>query len=129
LGRDVNNQKGFTALHFLARANDPRLECTYDNQRILGRQLIKHETNVSARAQKGFDRITPSHGACNSGIATYLDFMQLLFDNGADPNAQDNLGQTLLHHSMFRAPGAPKFVLEYSSKVNPNMKRTRERLS
>jgi hypothetical protein len=50
--RNVNDPKGFTALHYLAEMSDPRLECIAENQCILGRQRIEHGANVNARAHK-----------------------------------------------------------------------------
>jgi hypothetical protein len=92
---------------------------TYENQVILGRQLIKHGANVNAvdmaypngEAYPNGD--TPLHSKCHSTTATSLDFIQLLLENGADPNAQDHWGRTPFINTMPWAPGAAKFLLEW----------------
>jgi hypothetical protein len=81
----------FTPLHHLASMADPtsRDYSTQENQLILGRQLIEHGANVNFSV--GQEGATPLHTACHSSCTTNLDFIQLLLENGADPNAQDHL--------------------------------------
>jgi ankyrin repeat protein len=50
-----------------------------------------------------------------------LDFIQLLLDHGANPNAKDSEGETPLHWTMGNAPGATKFLLTYSGKTDPDI--------
>jgi hypothetical protein len=100
-----------TLLHQLACMADPRDYSTHENQLILGRQLIEHGANVNAVARPRGD--TPLHFACRSGTTTNLDFIQLLLENGSDPNAQDHKGLTPLMHTLKLAPGAAKCLLEW----------------
>jgi hypothetical protein len=84
---------------------------TQENQLTLGRQLIEHGANVDAVSFPNSD--TPLHSACHSTTTTNLDFIQLLLENGADPDIQDHLGRTPLMYTMSWAPGAAKFLLEW----------------
>jgi hypothetical protein len=112
---------GFTALHWLGETSDPSKEDTLNNQCILARQLIEAGANVNARAQRSFGKMTPFHNACYSGNCTNLDYIQLLLDHGANPNAKDSAGQTPLHCTVPGAPGAAKFLLTYSDKTDPDI--------
>jgi hypothetical protein len=114
-----HDEKRVTPLHHLAHLADPTSSdySTQENQLTLGRQLIEHGTNVNAAAYPNGN--TPLHHACHSTFTTNLDFIQLLLDNGADPNAQDHLGQTPLMHTLRMAPGAATFLLErHTTDVN-----------
>jgi hypothetical protein len=51
--------------------------------------------------------------ACFSGNVTNLDFVELLLEEGADPNAQDDQGLSPLMHTSPGAPGAAKFLLNW----------------
>ena len=44
---------------------------------------------------------------------TNLDFVELLLEECADPNAQDHLGMTQLMYTMPEAPGATKFLMNW----------------
>jgi hypothetical protein len=103
----------FTLLHGLASLVDPTSSdySTHENQLTLGRQLIARGANVNAVTFPNSD--TPLHSACDSDVTTNLDFIQLLLENGADPNTQDHLGQTPLMYTLRLAPGAAKFLLEW----------------
>jgi ankyrin repeat protein len=57
----------------------------------------------------------PLHRACDRGYTTNLDFIELLLENGANPNAQDARGLTPLMRTAMHAPGAAKFLLERAS--------------
>jgi hypothetical protein len=46
---------------------------------------------------------------------TNLDFAELLLEAGADPNAQDHLGNTPLMHTIPNAPSAAKYLLNWPS--------------
>jgi hypothetical protein len=99
-----------TLLHQLTRLTDPSDYSTHENQLTLGRQLIEHGANVNAVTFPNSD--TPLHSACSAETTTNLDFIQLLLENGADPNAQDHEGMTPLMRTLTLAPGAAKFLLE-----------------
>jgi hypothetical protein len=110
----VGDETRFTLLHYLARMADPTNidYSTHENQLTLGRQLIEHGANVNALEFPNGH--APLHLACLSGTTTNLDFIQLLLENGADPNAQDlDLGRTPLMYTTKMAPGAAKFLLEW----------------
>jgi hypothetical protein len=102
-----------TLLHHLARMADPTSidYSTHENQVTLGRQLIEHGANVNALSFP--NGCTPLHLACHSATTTNLDFIQLLLENGADPNTQDQKGMIPLIHAAMYAPGAAKFLLEF----------------
>jgi hypothetical protein len=109
----------FTLLHHLACMADPTSidYSTHENQLTLGRQLIEHGANVNAGAYS--NGITPLHNACHSSTTTNLDFIQLLLENGADPNTQNHKGMTPLMYTIKMAPGAAKFPLEWpTANVN-----------
>jgi hypothetical protein len=74
-------------LHQLAIVADPTSidYSTQENQLTLERQLIARGANVNAVTFPNSD--TPLHSACDSDVTTNLDFIQLLLENGADPNA------------------------------------------
>ena len=46
---------------------------------------------------------------------TNLDFIELLLKSGADPNAQDEHGMTPLMYTSHLAPGAAKFLLNWTT--------------
>jgi ankyrin repeat protein len=102
-----------TLLHHLVILADSKSSdySSQENQLTLGRQLLEHGANVNAVIFPDGD--TPLHLACNSDAPTNLDFIQLLLENGADPNAQDQKGVTPLMRTPLFAPGAAKFLLEW----------------
>jgi hypothetical protein len=100
-----------TLLHYLNNFADPFDYSTHENQLILAKQLIEHGANVSATASPNGE--TPLHKACFAGNVTNLDFVELLLKEGADPNAQDHLGNTPLMYTIPDAPGAAKFLLNW----------------
>ncbi len=57
--------------------------------------------------------MTLLHKACYSGTVTNLEYVELLLEEGADPNAQDHLGTTPLMLTTKFAPGAAKFLLNW----------------
>jgi hypothetical protein len=116
LPRNEHASRG-TLLHLLAYLADPSDYLTHENQVILGRQLIEHGANVYAVSHP--EDQTPLHRACYSSTTTNLDFIQLLLENGADPNTQDQKGMTPLMYTIKMAPGAAKFLLEWpTTNVN-----------
>jgi hypothetical protein len=100
-----------TLLRVLAYLADPFDYSTHENQLILAKQLIEHGANVNAVSIPHGD--TPLHMACYAGNVTNLDFVELLLEAGADPNAQDYLGYTPLMCTNPAAPGAAKFLLNW----------------
>jgi hypothetical protein len=100
-----------TLLHHLADLADPFDYSTHVNQLILAKQLIEHGANVNALSNP--QRMTPLHNACTLGNVTNLDFVELLLEEGADPNAQDWYGRTSLLHTISDAPGVAKFLMKW----------------
>jgi hypothetical protein len=107
-GDDANS---VTPLHHLADLADPFDYSTHESQLILAKQLIAHGGNVNA-VSIPFGT-TPLHYACYAGNVTNLDFVELLLEEGADPNSQDSRGQTPLMWTTYFAPGAAKFLLNW----------------
>jgi hypothetical protein len=104
-------ESGDTALHCLAHMTDCFDHSTHVNQLILTKQLIERGSNVSAVSIQ--ISATPLHDACFSSNVTNLDFVELLLEKGADPNAQDQQGFTPLMLTTNYAPGAAKFLLNW----------------
>jgi hypothetical protein len=100
-----------TLLVNLGDLTDPFDYSTHVNQLIVAKQLIEHGANINAVSIP--DGMTPLHRACCSGNVTNLDFVELLLEAGADPNAQDHLGRTPLIYTIPSAPGAAKFLLNW----------------
>jgi hypothetical protein len=100
-----------TPLHHLASLADPSDYSTHVKQLILAKQLIEHGASVNAVSSP--HGITPLDSACQSANVTNLDFVELLLEKGADPNAQDLLGCTPLMFTTPHAPGAAKFLLSW----------------
>jgi hypothetical protein len=103
--------KGNTPLHHLSYQVNPHDHSFHKNQVILGQQLFRHGANANLNAYT--DGRTPLHVACNSTEVTNLDFIQLLLEKGASPNAQDVDGMTPVMYTVEMAPGAAKFLLEW----------------
>ncbi len=100
-----------TPLYHLAELADPSDYSTHENQLILAKQLIEHGANVNAVSIP--QGSTPLHAAGFWGNVTNLDFVELLLEKGADPNAQDHQGMTPVMHTVPFAPGAAKFLLNW----------------
>jgi hypothetical protein len=108
-------EKRDTPLNHLADMVDPSDYSTHENLLILAKQLIDHGADVNA--------VSIPHGkmslhfACYGGNVTNLDFVELLLEKGADPNAQDHMGLTPLMSTTRcttgDAPGAAKFLLNW----------------
>jgi hypothetical protein len=100
-----------TPLHELAKVADPSDYSTHVNQLIIAKQLIEHGANVNAVSNPY--GLTPLHNACFNCNVTNLDFIELLLEEGADPNFQEHLGLTPLAFTIDKAPGAAKFLLNW----------------
>jgi hypothetical protein len=84
---------------------------THENQLILAKQLIQHSANVNTVSFP--HGRTPLHKACYGAVVTNLDLVELLLQEGANPNAQDDLGRTPLMYTTPDAPGAAKYLLNW----------------
>jgi ankyrin repeat protein len=119
VGPNGDDGTGSTPLHWLAEGNDPSKEHTLQNHFILAQRLIEAGANVSARAQSYLRNISPLHSACWSGNCTNLDFIQLLLDHGANPNANMSDDETPLRFTTPSAPGAPSSCLRTRTRLIP----------
>jgi hypothetical protein len=90
---------------------DPSDFSTHRNQLILAKQLIEHGANVNAVSMP--EGMTPLHNACYSENVTNLDFIELLLEKGADPNAREHQGLIPLMATLPYAPGAANFMLSW----------------
>jgi hypothetical protein len=100
-----------TLLHFLADLLNPSDYSTHKNQLILAKQLVEHGANVNAVSFPCSK--APLHNACFAGNVTNLDFIEYLLKEGADPNAQAQIGKTPLMWTLPLAPGATKHLLNW----------------
>jgi hypothetical protein len=103
--------KSFTPLHELAALANPSDYSTHERQLILAKQLIELGANINTVSIP--EDITPLHKACHWANVTNLDFVELLLEEGADPNAPDRLGNIPLVYTIPHAPGAAKFLLNW----------------
>jgi hypothetical protein len=106
-------ENSITPLHHLAFLADPTDYSTLVNQVILAKQLIERGADVNAVSSLKGE--TTFHEACFSHNVTNLDFVELLLEAGADPNSQDCLGLTPLMYTIPHAPGAAKYLLNWST--------------
>jgi hypothetical protein len=100
-----------TLFHHLADLADPSDYSTHENQLILANQLIEGGANVNVVTMPQGETIL--HRACSKGNVTNLDFIEILLEEGADPNSQDHMGKTPLMYTLTDAPGAAKFLLNW----------------
>jgi hypothetical protein len=109
-------QEGYamlTLIHQVSALADPSDYSTHDNQLTLAKQLIKCGANVNAVSRP--QGSTTLHHACTSGVVTNLDFVELLLEAGADPNALDVSGYTPLLKTFPFSPNAAKLLLKWDS--------------
>jgi hypothetical protein len=106
-----NEELSGTPLHHLADLADPFDYTTHVNQFILAKQIIERGANVNTVSIP--QGITPLHAACFANNVTNLDFVELLLEKGADPNAQDLLGCTPMMFTTPHATGAAKSLLNW----------------
>jgi hypothetical protein len=107
------NNARVTLLHELAGLAAPSDYSTHEKQLSLAKQLIERGANVNAVSIP--HRQTPLHKACSWDMVTNLDFVELLLEKGADPNSQDSYGHTPFDCTTPDAPGAAKFLLNWST--------------
>jgi hypothetical protein len=107
-GNEETSRAPLHAVSYLANHSD---YSTHESQLILAKQLIEHGASVNAVTSPNAK--TPLHSACDADIVTNLDLVELLLIEGADPNAQDDLGRTPLVSTIPFAPGAAKFLLNW----------------
>jgi hypothetical protein len=100
-----------TPLRHLAMLADTSDYSTHEKQLILAKQLVEHGANVNAVSSPL--GTTPLHDACSPINVTNLDFVEILMEAGANPNAQDEQGLTPLTITAGDAPGAAKFLLNW----------------
>jgi ankyrin repeat protein len=104
-------ERRLTPLHHVAKMADHSDYSTHGKQLILAKQLIEHGANVNAISIP--HGRSPLHNACYMGNVTNLDFIELLLEAGANPNAKDHSGVTPLMWTMGSAPGAATFLLNW----------------
>jgi len=102
---DAPNMTGWNALHFSV-AGQSKTVMTI---------LLRAGAKIDSR-NVNFGGVTCLHMAARLG---YLDYMEGLIDQEADPNALDNSGRTALHWSAQRAdPKAVSLMLRNKADVN-----------
>ena len=129
VGVDANAipEKGvYNCLTLLAAQHSDK-ETFKKNQVTIARQLIEGGADVNRPSlEDGAGLIAPLYFACSSAHCTNLDFIQLLLENGANPNQQTVDGVTPLLHSLEMAVGAAIFVLKFEHpnkvEVDPNVR-------
>jgi ankyrin repeat protein len=98
-----NEETSVTLLHDSVDLADSLDYSTHENQLNLAKQLTEHGTNV--KAVSSIYGKMPLHMACFTGVVTNLDFVKLLLEACADPNAQDQTGltpQKILRPTVYR---------------------------
>jgi hypothetical protein len=86
------------------------------HQLILAEQLFEYGVDLNDEIAT---RETSLNIACHSDLVTNLEFIYLLLQHGADPNAMDQEGQTPLARTIQYAPSAAKVVIEWpTTNVN-----------
>jgi hypothetical protein len=86
------------------------------HQLILAEQLFEYGIDLNDEIAT---RATSLNIACNSNLVTNLEFIYLLLQHGADPNAMDHEGQTPLARTIQWAPSAAKVLIEWpTTNVN-----------
>jgi hypothetical protein len=108
---DDTNGVASAPLHSLADLAAPSDYSTHVNQLIIAKQLIKHGANVNVVSIP--DGETPLHTACYPGVVANLDFIELLLEEGLDPNSQDRTGMTPLMFTTPDSPSVAKFLLDW----------------
>jgi hypothetical protein len=97
----------------LVRIVHPKVAATYKNQIILARQLIENGA-VNLNELYSHNGSTALHCACHDSLPTNLEFIQLLLENGADPNVKDKEGSTPLFKTIPFAPAAAKCLVQWA---------------
>lgn len=128
VGVDANAipEKGvYNCLTLLAAQHSDK-ESFKKNQVAIARQLIEGGADVNRPSlENGAGLIAPLYFACRSTHCTNLDFIQLLIENGANPNQQTVDGMTPLLASIEMAVGAAIFILKFEHankvEVDPNV--------
>jgi len=117
---------GLTALHWLAEFSAGNTDRVFRNQCTLGRQLIDAGANVHARAGRDLRGMTALHVACASYNITNIDYIRLLLECGADPNAKNYEVETPLFYTCKGAPGAARVLMDHDD-IDLNVRGKRDR--
>jgi len=97
---------------------DPDLATSHQVQVVLGQQLLDAGAEVNAQAGEGLGKVTPLHRACHSATVINLDFIRLLLEHGANPNARSvPKGETPLMHTLENSMPAAVLLLTFPSRV------------
>jgi hypothetical protein len=107
----------------LASLTNPDAYPEADMHRFSGHQLILAEQifeyGVALNDEIATQYETPLNIACNSDMVINLEFIYLLLQHGADPNARDYHGKTPLTQTIQWAPSAAKVLIEWpTTNVN-----------
>jgi hypothetical protein len=87
------------------------------HQLILAEQIFKYGVDLNDEYATQYEK--PLNIACTSDMVTNLEFIYLLLQHGADPNALDHQGQTPLTRTIPSAPSAAKVLIEWpTTNVN-----------
>ena len=121
------DETSYTCLCQISQLSSTTNSLMTKNQLILGRQFLEvGGADVNAHANWGLSCCFPLYNACASPAATNTKFIQLLLEHGADPNKQNNQGETPLMNTLNCAVGAGIQLLSfehYAVPIDVNLRR------